>query len=143
MYILSIPQVSEVQMDFTLDFYFRQFWHDPRLSFKRFLDDPNFKTSRNRPDLDVLTVGVEYINRIWVPDTFFANEKQSYPHTATTSNELLRISSDGSIYRAIRLTITAGCPMDLRFFPMDRQLCSIEIESCESFTLDLQASRKH
>ena len=30
-----------------------------------------------------------------------------------------------------RLTITASCPMDLQFFPMDRQLCYIEIESCE------------
>ena len=30
-----------------------------------------------------------------------------------------------------RLTITASCPMDLQYFPMDRQLCFIEIESCE------------
>lgn len=30
-----------------------------------------------------------------------------------------------------RLTITASCPMDLQYFPMDRQLCNIEIESCK------------
>ena len=30
-----------------------------------------------------------------------------------------------------RLTITASCPMDLQYFPMDSQLCYIEIESCK------------
>lgn len=30
-----------------------------------------------------------------------------------------------------RLTITASCPMNLEYFPMDRQLCQIEIESCK------------
>ena len=33
-----------------------------------------------------------------------------------------------------RLTITASCPMDLQYFPMDRQLCGIEIESCKYFS---------
>ena len=32
---------------------------------------------------------------------------------------------------ATRLTITASCPMDLQYFPMDSQLCYIEIESCK------------
>ncbi|GBL77617.1 Gamma-aminobutyric acid receptor subunit beta [Araneus ventricosus] len=29
----------------------------------------------------------------------------------------------------LRLTVTAGCPMDLQYFPMDRQVCFLEIES--------------
>ncbi|XP_013792656.1 gamma-aminobutyric acid receptor subunit beta-like [Limulus polyphemus] len=28
-----------------------------------------------------------------------------------------------------RLTVTSSCPMDLQYFPMDRQLCTVEIES--------------
>ncbi|XP_033222359.1 gamma-aminobutyric acid receptor subunit beta [Belonocnema kinseyi] len=117
MYVLSISSLSEVQMDFTLDFYFRQFWKDQRLSFKK------------RTGVETLSVGSEFIKNIWVPDTFFVNEKQSYFHIATTSNEFLRIQHTGSITRSIRLTITASCPMNLQYFPMDRQLCHIEIES--------------
>ncbi|XP_020297621.1 gamma-aminobutyric acid receptor subunit beta isoform X10 [Pseudomyrmex gracilis] len=117
MYVLSISSLSEVKMDFTLDFYFRQFWTDPRLGFKQ------------RPGVETLSVGSEFIKNIWVPDTFFVNEKQSYFHIATTSNEFIRIHHSGSITRSIRLTITASCPMNLQYFPMDRQLCHIEIES--------------
>nr|XP_018901515.1 PREDICTED: gamma-aminobutyric acid receptor subunit beta isoform X1 [Bemisia tabaci] len=117
MYVLSISSLSEVKMDFTLDFYFRQFWTDPRLAFQK------------RPGVETLSVGSEFIKNIWVPDTFFVNEKQSYFHIATTSNEFIRIHHSGSITRSIRLTITASCPMNLQYFPMDRQLCHIEIES--------------
>lgn len=117
MYVLSISSLSEVKMDFTLDFYFRQFWTDPRLAY------------RKRPGVETLSVGSEFIKNIWVPDTFFVNEKQSYFHIATTSNEFIRVHHSGSITRSIRLTITASCPMGLQYFPMDRQLCHIEIES--------------
>ncbi|XP_059079310.1 gamma-aminobutyric acid receptor subunit beta-like isoform X1 [Tigriopus californicus] len=117
LYVLSISRLSEVEMDFTLDMYFRQFWRDPRLSFDRGIG------------LEKLVVGAEYIKMIWVPDTFFVNEKKAYFHDATTDNQFLRILHTGAILRSIRLTITASCPMDLQYFPMDRQLCYIEIES--------------
>ena len=31
LYLLSISELSEKNMDFTFDMYFRQYWHDPRL----------------------------------------------------------------------------------------------------------------
>ncbi len=70
--------------------YFRQFWRDPRLSFDR------------RPGLEKLVVGAEYIKLIWVPDTFFVNEKTAYFHDATTDNQFLRILHTGEILRSIR-----------------------------------------
>ena len=43
---------------------------------------------------------------------------------------------------SFRLTITASCPMDLQYFPMDSQLCYIEIESCKyPFSLILWCGR--
>ena len=78
------------RQDFTLDMYFRQFWRDPRLSFV------------SRPGLEKLVVGAEYIQQIWVPDTFFVNEKTAYFHKATTENQFLRILHTGEILRSIR-----------------------------------------
>ena len=80
--------------DFTLDMYFRQFWEDPRLSFT------------SRPGLEKLVVGAEYIESIWVPDTFFVNEKTAYFHKATTENQFLRIMHTGEILRSIRYAQT-------------------------------------
>jgi len=117
LYILSIGDLSEKFMDFTFDMYFRQFWHDPRLAFEK------------RPSLTKLVVGAEYIKLIWVPDTFFVNEKVALFHQATTENQFLRIMWSGDVLRSIRLTIKATCPLDLQYFPMDKQMCTLEIES--------------
>uniref|UniRef100_T1JNW1 Neurotransmitter-gated ion-channel ligand-binding domain-containing protein n=1 Tax=Strigamia maritima TaxID=126957 RepID=T1JNW1_STRMM len=72
-----------------MDFYFRQFWMDDRLQFKA------------RPGLDSLSVGAEMTEKLWLPDTFFANEKSAYFHTATTSNSFLRITPTGDVLRSI------------------------------------------
>lgn len=76
-------------------------------------------------------VGSEVSDKIWVPDTFFANEKWAQFHQATTFNTFIRIRANGDVLRSIRLTVTSSCPMNLQYFPMDRQLCTIEIESCK------------
>merc|ERR1719410_1373983 len=126
LYILSIGDLSEKYMDFTFDMYFRQFWHDPRLSFDE------------RPNLKKLVVGAEYIGLIWVPDTFFVNEKTALFHQATTENQFLRIMHTGDILRSIRLTIKATCPLNLEYFPMDKQMCTLEIESFGYTMADLR-----
>ncbi|CAL8139032.1 unnamed protein product [Orchesella dallaii] len=117
MFVLGISAVNEVEMDFTFDFYFRQFWKDNRLTFQ------------GPKGVNTLSMSSEFLKSMWVPDTFFPNEKTSYFHTATIKNEFVRISQTGDILRSMRLTVCASCPMDLRHFPMDSQLCTIEIES--------------
>ena len=52
--------------------------------------------------IETLTIGTEFIKNIWVPDTYFPNEKTSYYHEATASNEFLRIRPTGDILRSIR-----------------------------------------
>ena len=46
-----------------------------------------------------LVVGADYINQIWVPDTFFVNEKVARFHAATQENQFLRITHLGQILR--------------------------------------------
>lgn len=102
----------------------------------------------------VIQVGVDYLDKLWKPDTFFPNEKKSFFHVATTHNSFLRIDPDGTVFTSqrsvffspterlliqtegkyasdCRLTVTATCPMVLHLFPMDSQKCKLEIESCE------------
>ena len=93
LYVLSIGELSEKFMDFTFDMYFRQYWTDPRLAFER------------SDNLEKLVVGAEYIKLIWVPDTFFVNEKIALFHQATTENQFLRIMHTGEVLRSMRLTI--------------------------------------
>ncbi|XP_059351093.1 gamma-aminobutyric acid receptor alpha-like [Daphnia carinata] len=69
------------------------------------------------------------LDRIWKPDTYFYNGKNSYLHTITTPNKLVRLFPDGRILYSSRLTIKASCPMELRKFPMDVQLCPLSMGS--------------
>ncbi|KAK0078701.1 hypothetical protein PV325_002183 [Microctonus aethiopoides] len=107
--------VSELDMDYSMDCYFRQYWRDSRLSFLG--------------PIKSLSLSIKMLERIWRPDTYFYNGKQSYVHTITVPNKLLRISQDGDILYSMRLTIKAKCPMELRNFPMDRQSCPLILGS--------------
>uniref|UniRef100_A0A915P142 Gamma-aminobutyric acid receptor subunit beta n=1 Tax=Meloidogyne floridensis TaxID=298350 RepID=A0A915P142_9BILA len=124
-HVITISAISEVSMDYTLDLYLRQFWHDSRLAFSGILAHQN------------LTVGIDMVKSIWTPDTFFPNEKKSYFHETTSHNSFLRIDSNGNVLRSIRLTVTANCPMSLHTFPLDKQVCPLEIESYGYSTSDI------
>ncbi|VDM23208.1 unnamed protein product [Wuchereria bancrofti] len=82
--------------DFTLDFYLRQTWQDPRLAF----GDMYYGYQNGK--IESLTVGVDYLEKLWKPDTFFPNEKKSFFHTATTHNSFLRIDPDGTVFTSQR-----------------------------------------
>uniref|UniRef100_A0A0R3RGK3 Gamma-aminobutyric acid receptor subunit beta n=1 Tax=Elaeophora elaphi TaxID=1147741 RepID=A0A0R3RGK3_9BILA len=123
-HVTTISDVSEVSMDYTVALYLRQFWRDNRLAFESV-------------DERELTIGIDLIKSIWVPDTFFPNEKKSFFHEATTHNSFLRIDNRGNVFRSIRLTVTANCPMNLHSFPLDVQVCALEIESYGYSTRDI------
>ncbi|KAF7993296.1 hypothetical protein HCN44_006356 [Aphidius gifuensis] len=109
--IRSMGPISELDMDYSMDCYFRQYWRDSRLSFVG--------------PIKSLSLSIKMLERIWRPDTYFYNGKHSYVHTITVPNKLLRLGRDGDILYSMRLTIKAKCPMKLQNFPMDRQSCPL------------------
>ncbi|KAK0424323.1 hypothetical protein QR680_008611 [Steinernema hermaphroditum] len=131
-HVITISAVSEVSMDYTVDLYLRQFWRDERLSFESLSQEHSS-----------LTIGIDMVKSIWTPDTFFPNEKRSFFHEATSHNSFLRIDNHGNVVRSIRLTVTANCPMNLHTFPLDVQVCALEIESYGYSTNDISYHWHH
>uniref|UniRef100_UPI00358F29FA gamma-aminobutyric acid receptor subunit beta-3-like isoform X1 n=1 Tax=Myxine glutinosa TaxID=7769 RepID=UPI00358F29FA len=121
--IASIDMVSEVNMDYTLTMYFLQYWRDPRLSYTGI--------SFN------LTLDNRVVDHLWVPDTYFLNDKRSFVHGVTVRNRLIRLHPDGTVLYGLRITTTAACMMDLRRYPLDEQNCTLEIESYGYTTDDI------
>uniref|UniRef100_A0A1A9VSW7 Uncharacterized protein n=1 Tax=Glossina austeni TaxID=7395 RepID=A0A1A9VSW7_GLOAU len=126
--IASFDAISEVNMDYTITMYLNQYWRDERLAFNAFgpyYDDDADDDGVN----DVLTLSGDFAEKIWVPDTFFANDKNSFLHDVTERNKLVRLGGDGSVTYGMRFTTTLACMMDLHYYPLDSQNCTVEIES--------------
>ncbi|RLW02886.1 hypothetical protein DV515_00006974 [Chloebia gouldiae] len=102
--------------DYTLTMYFQQAWRDKRLSY-------------NVIPLN-LTLDNRVADQLWVPDTYFLNDKKSFVHGVTVKNRMIRLHPDGTVLYGLRITTTAACMMDLRRYPLDEQNCTLEIESC-------------
>ncbi|XP_072301790.1 gamma-aminobutyric acid receptor subunit beta-2-like [Eucyclogobius newberryi] len=122
--IASIDMVSEVNMDYTLTMYFQQAWRDKRLSYSEI---PLNLTLDNR-----------VADQLWVPDTYFLNDKKSFVHGVTVKNRMIRLHPDGTVLYGLRITTTAACMMDLRRYPLDEQNCTLEIESYGYTTDDIE-----
>jgi len=118
--------------------HLHQYWKDDRLAFST--------------DDEVLTLTGDFAEKIWVPDTFFANDKNrfvsgkdvftisfllinsflSFLHDVTEKNKMVRLYGDGSVTYGMRFTTTLACMMDLHYYPLDSQNCTVEIESCKA-----------
>ncbi|KAI4570055.1 hypothetical protein MJT46_007349 [Ovis ammon polii x Ovis aries] len=114
-YVTSFGPVSDVEMEYTMDVFFRQTWTDERLKF----GGPT----------EILSLNNLMVSKIWTPDTFFRNGKKSIAHNMTTPNKLFRIMQNGTILYTMRLTINADCPMKLVNFPMDGHACPLKFGS--------------
>ncbi|KAF2975268.1 hypothetical protein EK904_009141 [Melospiza melodia maxima] len=112
--IASIDTISEINMDYTATIFLRQRWTDERLCF-----DGNKS----------LSLDGRLVEMLWVPDTFIVDSKKSFLHDVTVENRLIRIYPNGTVLYAIRITTTVSCSMDLTKYPMDKQTCTLQLES--------------
>ncbi|KAK9517949.1 hypothetical protein VZT92_023281 [Zoarces viviparus] len=114
-FVTSFGPVSDVEMEYTMDMFFRQMWVDERLKF----EGPS----------EILRLNNRMVDKIWTPDSFFRNSKKSISHNMTTPNKLFRIMQNGTVFYTMRLTITSECPMKLMNFPMDGHACPLKFGS--------------
>ncbi|KAJ7331583.1 Gamma-aminobutyric acid receptor subunit beta-2 [Desmophyllum pertusum] len=114
LYIVDIGEISVTNMDYRMTMYFRQTWEDPRLKF-----------SGN----DQIVAQGDILDKIWIPDTYFNNEKKSNFHEITKKNYVLIFWPNGTVFFSIRISLTGVCRMNLRKYPMDSQKCMLNIMS--------------
>ncbi|XP_065165101.1 glutamate-gated chloride channel isoform X3 [Atheta coriaria] len=124
LFVRSIATISDIKMEYSVQLTFREQWLDERLKFNDFGGRLKYLT---------LTEG----NRVWMPDLFFSNEKEGHFHNIILPNVYIRIFPYGSVLYSIRISLTLSCPMNLKLYPLDRQICSLRMASYGWTTDDL------
>uniref|UniRef100_A0A1I7ZC54 Ig-like domain-containing protein n=1 Tax=Steinernema glaseri TaxID=37863 RepID=A0A1I7ZC54_9BILA len=126
MLIRSISKIDDVNMEYSVQLTFRESWVDGRLAYGYPRD--------NKPDFLILTTG----QQIWMPDSFFQNEKQAQKHMIDKPNVLIRVHKDGTILYSVRISLVLSCPMHLQYYPMDVQTCLIDLASYAYTSNDIE-----
>nr|CAE46429.1 glutamate-gated chloride channel alpha3A subunit [Dirofilaria immitis] len=134
-YLRSISKIDDVNMEYSAQFTFREEWHDARLAYERLADE-----NTQVPPFVVLAASeqADLTQQIWMPDTFFPNEKEARRHLIDKPNVLIRIHPDGQILYSVRLSLVLSCPMSLEYYPLDRQTCLIDLASYAYTTDDIK-----
>uniref|UniRef100_A0AC34QAG7 Ig-like domain-containing protein n=1 Tax=Panagrolaimus sp. JU765 TaxID=591449 RepID=A0AC34QAG7_9BILA len=134
-YLRSISKIDDVNMEYSVQFTFREEWWDARLAYERFADD-----NTQVPPFVVLATSdnSDLSQQIWMPDSFFQNEKEARRHLIDKPNVLIRIHPNGQILYSVRLSLVLSCPMSLEYYPLDRQTCLIDLASYAYTTDDIK-----
>lgn len=124
LYVRSLGSINPDTMDYQVDLYLRQHWFDPRLNHPQ-LNEP---LDLNDPNL---------VKGIWKPEVYFPNAKDAEFQYVTVPNVLVRINPGGNILYMLRLKLKFSCMMELSKFPLDEQVCTMEIASFSKTTKEL------
>ncbi|TGZ37571.1 Uncharacterized protein DBV15_03853 [Temnothorax longispinosus] len=117
LFVRSIATISDIKMEYSVQLTFREQWLDERLRFNDFGGRLKYLT-------------LTEASRVWMPDLFFSNEKEGHFHNIIMPNVYIRIFPNGSVLYSIRISLTLSCPMNLKLYPLDRQICSLREYSC-------------
>ncbi|XP_060536946.1 glutamate-gated chloride channel isoform X1 [Cylas formicarius] len=123
-FLRSISKIDDYKMEYSVQLTFREQWLDERLKFNDFHGRLKYLT-------------LTEANRVWMPDLFFSNEKDGHTHNIIMPNVYIRIFPYGSVLYSIRISLTLSCPMNLKLYPLDRQICSLRMASYGWTTADL------
>merc|ERR1719507_2620842 len=128
LFVRSFSSIDDVKMEYSFQITLRQQWNDNRLQFKN-------KLLGMEDKIKYLTMTDS--TKVWMPDTFFRNEKIGRFHNILQPNLYVRVFPNGDVLYSIRVSLTCACSMHLALFPLDMQTCNLDVASYGWTTNDL------
>ncbi|VDL71283.1 unnamed protein product [Nippostrongylus brasiliensis] len=93
-YVESLGNFRSTEMTFDMDLYMYMSWQDIRMR-------------HNQSDY-VLINDKSILEKIWLPDLYFANARTAYFHEVTVHNFNMFVSPEGVIAYGTRVTLNLG-----------------------------------
>lgn len=134
--VMGLDSIDENSMTYVADIFFAQTWKDHRLRL------PENMTQEYR------LLEVDWLKRLWRPDSFFKNAKSVTFQTMTIPNHYMWLYKDKTILYMVKLTLKLSCIMNFAIYPHDTQECKLQMESCKyekgtfSIVIDISKSMK-
>ncbi len=119
-YILDVDDVQTADQSFHANVYVEVNWHDPRLTHEN--------TGRIIMKLD----------EIWHPNIQFLNQQRLF----STIPDIVQVSPGGEVTYAIRVWGSFSQPYNLRDFPFDKQIFTIQLVEAV-YTIDEVIFEQH
>ncbi|XP_057324032.1 glycine receptor subunit alpha-2 isoform X2 [Microplitis mediator] len=120
--VMGLDSIDETSMTYAADIFFAQTWKDNRLRL------PENMTSEYR------LLEVDWLKKMWRPDSFFKNAKSVTFQTMTIPNHYLWLYKDKTILYMVKLTLKLSCAMNFLIYPHDTQECKLQMESLSHTT---------
>ncbi|XP_065213856.1 glutamate-gated chloride channel-like [Planococcus citri] len=123
LFVRMIETIDDKNAEIKMQVRLRMSWVDSRLSYQH-LDE------MKREPIDMIRL--TDTSKVWIPDVFFSNEKQSHEHNLIQPNSFVRIYPNGTVLFSKRLSLTLSCPLNFKKYPHDAQVCIIRIAVYQS-----------
>jgi len=99
-----------------MDFFYHLHWYDHRLT---------------APATEIVTLGSEWKDKLWIPDTYFRNSMSGGIPTVLHPSVYFTITNGTQVFMAARFQLKLSCNMEFTKFPFDNQICFVNITTCE------------
>ncbi|XP_067132640.1 glycine receptor subunit alpha-2-like [Centruroides vittatus] len=117
-FLYSMTSVNELHTEYTIQMLYRQRWQDPRLDFT------------NISDIRRIVGDHWHAKRIWIPSVHVVNNKEIGSLSRITEGAVLvHIYRNGTVVMSNRVHMRPLCKMEFYRYPLDKQVCTLEIES--------------
>mgnify|MGYP001199513962 FL=1 len=121
--IIVVNTTFYSMQEYSVQLTFRQAWLDPRLSYsdhqglKKLTKELSIIQSRHFEQY--ISGQIKYLtmttpDKVWMPDTFFQNEKTGHFHNIIVPNVYVRIFPNGKVLYSIR-SVSVSMSVSVRF----------------------------